>query len=317
MTVRRWLTREAGEDDDDDDGDEDTVNPYLGPWNAPSIKHCTRFSESVNDRGNSDMKSTYVAVLPCGYVNYAIVGSLKRTDDVEPWQVRRIRRIIKHPHFNPYTKHNDIALLETDPPCSSTAGHKPLPWHATEQDPRPLSSCSWQPPCENHRSTESEDALRYVCRSVVSTQELVYPKGSVWDRRQCRRVWTCLVETTTGRWRPVGGVTEYLGQVSDTLQKVTLTKFTDRECSENYPVNRFGAVFNSTIQVCYGDYQRRADTCQGDSGGPLTILNHGIHCMYTVVGITSFGMNCGSVGEPGWYTKVSYYVPWIESIVWP
>ncbi|KAI8426718.1 hypothetical protein MSG28_014422, partial [Choristoneura fumiferana] len=102
-----------------------------------------------------------------GYVNYAIVGSLKRTDDVEPWQVRRIRRIIKHPHFNPYTKHNDIALLETDP------------------------------------------------------------------------------------------------------------------------------------------------------GGPLTILNHGIHCMYTVVGITSFGMNCGSVGVPGWYTKVSHYVPWIESIVWP
>ncbi|KAI8426719.1 hypothetical protein MSG28_014422, partial [Choristoneura fumiferana] len=99
-----------------------------------------------------------------GYVNYAIVGSLKRTDDVEPWQVRRIRRIIKHPHFNPYTKHNDIALLETDP------------------------------------------------------------------------------------------------------------------------------------------------------GGPLTILNHGIHCMYTVVGITSFGMNCGSVGVPGWYTKVSHYVPWIESI---
>ncbi|XP_073964325.1 trypsin-1-like [Choristoneura fumiferana] len=190
-----------------------------------------------------------------GYVNYAIVGSLKRTDDVEPWQVRRIRRIIKHPHFNPYTKHNDIALLETDP---ISLGPSTVP----------------------------------ACLDVF---------GGAHDR-----------SVATG-W----GVTDYLGRVSDTLQKVTLTKFTDRKCSENYPVNRFGAVFNSTIQVCYGDYQNRADTCQGDSGGPLTILNHGIHCMYTVVGITSFGMNCGSVGVPGWYTKVSHYVPWIESIVWP
>ncbi|XP_073957062.1 serine protease 33-like [Choristoneura fumiferana] len=96
-------------------------------------------------------------------------------------------------------------------------------------------------------------------------------------------------------------------------RRVTLTKFTDRKCSENYPVNRFGAVFNSTIQVCYGDYQNRADTCQGDSGGPLTILNHGIHCMYTVVGITSFGMNCGSVGVPGWYTKVSTTCPGLRA----
>ncbi|KAI8436153.1 hypothetical protein MSG28_004242 [Choristoneura fumiferana] len=61
--------------------------------------------------------------------------------------------------------------------CSSTAGHRPLPWHATEHDPRPLSSSSCKPPCEDHRSTESEDVTRYVCRSVVSTQELVYPNG--------------------------------------------------------------------------------------------------------------------------------------------
>ncbi|KAI8426739.1 hypothetical protein MSG28_014436 [Choristoneura fumiferana] len=112
------------------------------------------------------------------------------------------------------------------------------------------------------------------------------------------------------------GATSFLGDVANTLQKVTLTEFTDRECSVNYPVKK-GSTFNNTIQVCYGDYSRKADTCQGDSGGPLTILNHRLHCMYTVVGITSIGVNCGTPGQPGWYTKVSHYVPWIESIVWP
>ncbi|XP_073964320.1 serine protease snk-like [Choristoneura fumiferana] len=189
-----------------------------------------------------------------GYVNYAIVGALKRTDDVEPWQVYRIKRIIKHPHFNSITRKNDIALLETDP---IRLGVSVVP----------------------------------ACLDVFG--------GDHYKA------------VATG-W----GATSFLGDVANTLQKVTLTEFTDRECSVNYPVKK-GSTFNNTIQVCYGDYSRKADTCQGDSGGPLTILNHRLHCMYTVVGITSIGVNCGTPGQPGWYTKVSHYVPWIESIVWP
>lgn len=56
---------------------------------------------------------------------------------------------------------------------------------------------------------------------------------------------------------------------------------------------------------------------QGDSGGPLQLKHKQIHCMYTVVGVTSFGRACGVKGEPGIYTRVASYVPWIESIVWP
>ncbi|KAI8422733.1 hypothetical protein MSG28_006492 [Choristoneura fumiferana] len=41
----------------------------------------------------------------------------------------------------------------------------------------------------------------------------------------------------------------------------------------------------------------------GDSGGPLTILNRRLHCMYTVVGITSYGVGCGIPGQPTWYTR--------------
>lgn len=37
--------------------------------------------------------------------------------------------------------------------------------------------------------------------------------------------------------------------------------------------------------------------------------------MYTIIGVQSFGNTCGY--GPGVYTKISKYIPWIESTVWP
>lgn len=58
---------------------------------------------------------------------------------------------------------------------------------------------------------------------------------------------------------------------------------------------------------------------QGDSGGPLQITyadDESGYCMHQIVGITSFGKQCGT-GKPAVYTRVSAYIGWIESIVWP
>jgi secreted trypsin-like serine protease len=49
-----------------------------------------------------------------------------------------------------------------------------------------------------------------------------------------------------------------------------------------------------------------ADTCQGDSGGPL--LNEEGH----LVGITSWGVDCGRPDRPGVYTRVSIFTEWIR-----
>ncbi|KAF9411843.1 hypothetical protein HW555_009448 [Spodoptera exigua] len=114
------------------------------------------------------------------------------------------------------------------------------------------------------------------------------------------------------------GLTQYSGSVSDTLQKVVLNKFTTAECSAKYqPVRLMKQGFDAQSQLCYGDKLVSKDTCQGDSGGPIQVKSKNITCMYTVVGVTSFGRACGFVGEPGIYTRVANYVPWIESIVWP
>lgn len=38
---------------------------------------------------------------------------------------------------------------------------------------------------------------------------------------------------------------------------------------------------------------------QGDSGGPVQIYHSSVSCMYTIVGVTSFGKVCGTEGVPG------------------
>ncbi|XP_048485826.1 serine protease snake [Plutella xylostella] len=118
------------------------------------------------------------------------------------------------------------------------------------------------------------------------------------------------------------GLTEHNGAESDLLQKVILTKFTDEECERFYRPGpntdrHFKLGYQPATQLCYGDKETAKDTCQGDSGGPLQVKNRRINCMYTLVGVTSFGKGCGVIGAPAIYTRISHYVDWIERIVWP
>lgn len=42
-----------------------------------------------------------------------------------------------------------------------------------------------------------------------------------------------------------------------------------------------------------------------------------IKCMYSIVGITSYGKQCGELASPGVYTRAYNFLDWIEGIVWP
>ncbi|KAJ0170065.1 hypothetical protein K1T71_014671 [Dendrolimus kikuchii] len=115
------------------------------------------------------------------------------------------------------------------------------------------------------------------------------------------------------------GQTENKTQLTQTLQKVALDKFSTDECSILFDINerylKFG--FDSDTQFCYGYKGKPRDTCKGDSGGPIMIKSKKFNCMYVIVAVTSAGKGCGYIDEPGLYTKVAPYVSWIESIVWP
>ena len=54
-------------------------------------------------------------------------------------------------------------------------------------------------------------------------------------------------------------------------------------------------------------------TCEGDSGAPLVVREFSGDPYYQI-GVASFGASkCGQNGVPGIYTKVTAYLPWIES----
>ncbi|XP_013141949.1 PREDICTED: trypsin-1-like [Papilio polytes] len=105
-------------------------------------------------------------------------------------------------------------------------------------------------------------------------------------------------------------------QTSNELQKVSLSLLTNRYCKPLLKPNRYWDGFVDS-QMCAGEMRGGKDTCQGDSGSPLQVVSSDNQCIYYVVGVTSFGGKCAKSGQPAVYTRVSSYLDWIESIVWP
>lgn len=105
------------------------------------------------------------------------------------------------------------------------------------------------------------------------------------------------------------------------LSKVQL-KFVPMEtCQESYQ----SVTLSADSQMCaqsYRDDIEVQDTCYGDSGSPLQFMktdfsaDGGTYDVPTIVGITSFGIGC-AFGHPSVYVKVSNYIEWMESVIFP
>lgn len=114
------------------------------------------------------------------------------------------------------------------------------------------------------------------------------------------------------------GSTGYGEKESPKLQTVDFNVQQNQKCEEVYKNNnRLKNGFNATTMICAGYPAGGKDTCQGDSGGPLHVdLPNGCSRIYSQIGITSLGIGCAFPDTPAVYTRVSFYIPWIESIVW-
>jgi secreted trypsin-like serine protease len=91
---------------------------------------------------------------------------------------------------------------------------------------------------------------------------------------------------------------------SAVLMKVDLRAMDTARCSQlpGYGPQKIGGNV-----ICAANPGR--STCRGDSGGPI-ILTNGAP---TVVGIVSWGKKrCSGDGQPGVYTRIESFLPWIR-----
>ncbi|XP_050317699.1 serine protease snake-like [Bactrocera neohumeralis] len=114
------------------------------------------------------------------------------------------------------------------------------------------------------------------------------------------------------------GSTRFADSDSKKLLKVTLNRLGFDQCQRLIAfsdVDQLPRGVENRLQICAGSNEAK-DTCSGDSGGPLLAYHPDYPCMYTVIGITSYGIGCGIPGQPGIYTRVYSYIDWIRINVW-
>ncbi|XP_071626632.1 transmembrane protease serine 11A-like isoform X2 [Temnothorax longispinosus] len=99
---------------------------------------------------------------------------------------------------------------------------------------------------------------------------------------------------------------KYHGEVVQSLSanlKCAKVPRVDHELCQKYYISRDYAV--TPRMVCYGFEKGVVDACQGDSGGPIERNN-------ILLGITSWGDDCGEKYSPGVYTDVILFRYWIK-----
>ncbi|KAI4542885.1 hypothetical protein MG293_007011 [Ovis ammon polii] len=101
------------------------------------------------------------------------------------------------------------------------------------------------------------------------------------------------------------GSQSYSGSTVTNLQQARVNIISNYLC--NAPAGYNGAVLPGML--CAGVPEGGVDACQGDSGGPLVQEDSRQH--WFIVGIVSWGYQCGLPDKPGVYTRVTAYRHWI------
>lgn len=89
-----------------------------------------------------------------------------------------------------------------------------------------------------------------------------------------------------------------------------------KECTDAYANKSHNGnpLVVTENMLCAGVEEGGRDACHGDSGGPLVLLDVQTRKWF-VIGVVSWALDCAVAGQYGVYTRVTSYIPWIESII--
>ncbi|KAL6041684.1 hypothetical protein STEG23_009876, partial [Scotinomys teguina] len=103
------------------------------------------------------------------------------------------------------------------------------------------------------------------------------------------------------------GALSHNGESPPLLQKASIKIIDTNTCNAEEAYN--GRIVDTML--CAGYMEGNIDACQGDSGGPLVHPNS--RGIWYLVGIVSWGHECGKINKPGVYMRVTAYRDWIAS----
>jgi secreted trypsin-like serine protease len=136
--------------------------------------------------------------------------------------------------------------------------------------------------------------LRSCC--LPSLQSSIYPRANT---KAVISGWGKLTSTPNGRNSPV-------------LQHAVLPIVDESN------IRCRTTIINTNRQICAGYNNRVIDTCSGDSGSPLLVVEYDERNQghFVATGIVSYGnRQCDASISSGVYTRVGFYLPWIQSIL--
>ncbi|XP_037540418.1 transmembrane protease serine 11D [Nematolebias whitei] len=103
------------------------------------------------------------------------------------------------------------------------------------------------------------------------------------------------------------GSTYYQGGLVDRLQEAEVELIDRDRCNQ---LTWYNGIITENM-LCAGLESGGVDSCQGDSGGPLQCYSE-VEDRFYVVGVTSFGEECGLPLKPGVYSKTSRFAEWLK-----
>ncbi|KAM9305343.1 prostasin [Gastrophryne carolinensis] len=97
------------------------------------------------------------------------------------------------------------------------------------------------------------------------------------------------------------------------LQAGRVTVISRATCNCLYQIPPQNSITSiQSDMMCAGSVEGSVDACQGDSGGPLACY---VQSNWYLVGVVSWGDECGVANRPGVYIAIVAYTDWIKSYV--